>query len=76
MEHAFTWGLSPGLKTLTVARLPETLPRITSLIGGIPDERLTRKQQERWSMKEHIGHLCEHEDMRDMPIIILQRSSG
>ena len=44
-------------------RLEGTMIRIQSKVDGIPDEILSFKPDNKWSVKEHIGHLAEVDEI-------------
>jgi uncharacterized damage-inducible protein DinB len=46
-----------------VERLRGTPARLEDLTRGLPHETLTRRDGEKWSMQEHVGHLLDLEPL-------------
>ena len=55
----FPIGVFPGI----VERLRGTPVRIAELIRGVPHTMLTRRDGNRWSVNEHVGHLIDLDDL-------------
>jgi hypothetical protein len=55
----FPVGVFPGI----VERLRGTPARIAELVRGVPYSMLIRRDGERWSVNEHIGHLIDLDDL-------------
>jgi hypothetical protein len=58
-EFTFPVELHPNLG----ARLRGTPARLEELIRGTPRDVLVRKQNEKWSAQEHVGHLLDLESL-------------
>jgi hypothetical protein len=58
-EREFALGLPVWMFPNVLERLRGTPARVESLLGGVPRERLTRRDGERWSAQEHVGHLLD-----------------
>ena len=58
-EREFALGLPGWMLPNVVERLRGTPARAESLLRGVPDALLTRRDGERWSMQEHVGHLLD-----------------
>ena len=58
-EREFALGLPGWMLPNVVERLRGTPARAESLLRGVPDVLLTRRDGERWSMQEHVGHLLD-----------------
>jgi uncharacterized damage-inducible protein DinB len=61
-ERKFEFNYPVGYFPVIVERLRGTLPQLESLTRNIPGEKLTAKA-DGWSVKEHIGHLCDLEEL-------------
>src|SRR6187401_671269 len=46
-------------------RLKGSMPRLAELVEGLDDTTLSRKSGTAWSLKEHIGHLTDLEDLHE-----------
>lgn len=46
-------------------RLRGTAPRIEEMIKNIPEKNLEHKVNNAWSVKEHIGHLIDLEELHE-----------
>jgi uncharacterized damage-inducible protein DinB len=64
-ERQFTFGYSPAFIPFLVERLSATAPRIAELIGGASEDELSYKSSGKWSVKEHIGHLTDLEELHE-----------
>ena len=58
-ERVFTFGLPNGMLPFYIERLEGTLPRIEKKIKDIPEDILSHRLDNKWSVKENIGHLAE-----------------
>ncbi len=62
-DRVFRFGIPEGWLFNILERLAGTVPRIRTMVGSLP-EALTRYQPEgRWSIREHIGHLADLEEL-------------
>ena len=58
-EREFPKGLPVRLFPNVVERLRGTPARAEDLLRGVSPEILTRRDGERWSVQEHLGHLLD-----------------
>jgi len=58
-EREFALGLPGWMLPNVIERLRGTPERAENLLGGVPLEQLTRRDNERWSMQEQLGHLLD-----------------
>jgi uncharacterized damage-inducible protein DinB len=63
LDRKFNFDLPAGLLLPLLARLAGTLPRLEYIVHGIPEDKLEEKQNDKWSIKEHIGHLAATESL-------------
>lgn len=61
VERKFRIDVPAGWMQNVLTRLAGTIPRIRALTAGLPEEAMVRKPDGKWSIKEHIGHLCDLE---------------
>lgn len=64
-DRKFTFDFPEGWLADILERLRGTEIRIIYLVNGIPEEDLEFKPNGKWSIKEHIGHLTELEDLHE-----------
>jgi hypothetical protein len=50
---------------LLIERLQCTAPRIAEIIKNQPEEILSKRHGDKWSVKEHIGHLTDIEELHN-----------
>ena len=62
-ERKFEFNYHVGYFPVILERLRGTFPRIASLVEGEPDEKLIEKRNDSWTVKEHIGHLFDLEEL-------------
>lgn len=55
----FPLGVFPGI----VERLRGTPARIADLIRGVPHSMLICRENDKWSVNEHVGHLIDLDDL-------------
>ena len=58
-EREFALGLPDWMLPNVVERLRGTPARAENLLRDVPRELLTRRDGERWSMQEQLGHLLD-----------------
>jgi uncharacterized damage-inducible protein DinB len=61
-ERKFEFKYPVGYFPVIVERLRGTLPRLESVVKNVPEDKLTSKA-DGWSVKEHIGHLYDLEEL-------------
>jgi len=64
-EREFSFDYHQGMFPFFIERLHGTPARIEELIKNIPEEILLKKNGNEWSVKEHIGHLIDLEELHD-----------
>lgn len=64
-ERKFTFDFPEGWLSNVLERLRGTTPRIVDMVTGLTDEQLSIQPQGKWSIKEHIGHLTDLEDLHE-----------
>ena len=67
-ERHFTFGLPRGMLPFYLERLEGTAVRIHEKVKGQPGEVLSRKLNNKWSVKQNIGHLAEVDEMANRRI--------
>ena len=65
LERKFNFDFPASHLPVILERLRGTLPRIEDIIKNIPEEKLSRKKENAWSIKEHIGHLNDLETLHE-----------
>ena len=65
LERKFTFDFPVSHFPLIVERLHGAAPRIAAMTDNISDEILSRKKENAWSVKEHIGHLNDLEELHE-----------
>lgn len=58
-ERAFRFGQPPAMLPFFLERLSFTGLRIEHKVKGAPEKVLTLQPNNKWSIKQHIGHLAE-----------------
>jgi hypothetical protein len=58
-ERQLTFGKPVEMLPYYLERLEGTLPRIERKVIGIPNQVLSNKLDDKWSIKQNIGHLAE-----------------
>jgi DinB superfamily len=62
-ERDLSFGKPIEMLPFYLERLEGTMIRIQSKVQGIQDEILSYKPDNKWSVKEHIGHLAEVDEI-------------
>jgi len=62
-ERKFEFNFPAGLYPEMIERLRGTPARIEDRVKGLPASILMRRDGERWSMQENIGHLLDLEEL-------------
>lgn len=65
MERKFGFGLENGLLPNIIERLRGTPTRVQARVEDLSDEVLSKRDSEKWSIKEHIGHLGDLEELHE-----------
>jgi hypothetical protein len=58
-ERTFTFGFPTAMMPYFLERLEGTIARLTQKVDGISEDRLAFRAEDKWSVKENIGHLLE-----------------
>ena len=61
VERNFLFDLPIGTFMPLLERLRGTAPRAKELVAGLPERVLAMRVDEKWSVKEHLGHLADLE---------------
>jgi len=67
-ERVFTFGLPKKMLPFYIERLEGTVPRIEAKVKYVPEEILSNKLNNKWSVKENIGHLAEVDEVANKRI--------
>ncbi|MFD0999914.1 DinB family protein [Ohtaekwangia kribbensis] len=62
-ERQFTFGLPPGMLPFYLERLSGTAVRIAGKVKDISEDILSEKLNDKWSIKQNIGHLAEVDEI-------------
>jgi len=63
IERKFNFGYTPEYLPLFIERLLSTAPRIEELISNLSEEDGSFQPDGKWSVKQHIGHLSDLEEL-------------
>ncbi|MBP1682662.1 MAG: DinB family protein [Ignavibacteriaceae bacterium] len=64
-DKNFEFKYSPADYDLLLNELMKTPEKISQIVSSLPEEMLTKKIDNRWSIKENIGHLIDLEELHD-----------
>lgn len=64
-ERKFTFDFPEGWLSNILERLRGTTPRIIDMLSGLSNEQLIFQPNGAWSIKEHIGHLSDLEELHE-----------
>jgi len=64
-DKKFQFDLSEDHYGSVLMKLRETPENIAQLVAPLPEEVLTKRTDNRWSIKENIGHLIDLEELHD-----------
>ncbi len=67
-ERVFTFGLPKKMLPFYIERLEGTIPRIEAKVKDVPEEILSNRLDNKWSVKENIGHLAEVDEVANKRI--------
>lgn len=62
-DRRFDFGFPVGLYPEMIERVRGTSARLDDRLKDLPDEVLTRREGERWSIQENAGHLLDLESL-------------
>ncbi len=63
IERKFDFNFPVGLFPVIVERLRGTIPQLEAMLKNVPIEKLNKKQEGKWSIKEVVGHLYDLEEL-------------
>ena len=63
IDRKFEFNFPVGLFPVIVERLRGTFLQLEAMLKNIPDEKLNKKQEGKWSIKEVVGHLHDLEEL-------------
>lgn len=63
IERKFEFNLPVGLFPVIIERLRGALLQLESTVKNLPDEKLSFKKDDKWSVKEIVGHLYDLEEL-------------
>jgi uncharacterized damage-inducible protein DinB len=64
-ERKFDFRLPVGVFPCVLERLRGTPARLEEMVRAVPAEALTAKHGGAWSAQEHVGHLCDLDELHD-----------
>src|SRR5687768_11893539 len=64
-DRRFVFDIPEGWLPNVLERLYGTAGRLIELTFGLSDEQASLKLEGRWSIKEHIGHLLDLEELHE-----------
>ena len=67
-ERKFDFGFRKEYLPFLIERIKTSAPRIEELVKNISDTELSKKLNNQWSVKEHIGHLIDLEELHEARI--------
>ena len=62
-NRVFSFGAPKGMLPFYLERLQGTIVRVEAKVKGISEEVLSRRLDNKWSVKENIGHLAEVDEI-------------
>jgi uncharacterized damage-inducible protein DinB len=62
-ERNFDFDFPPSLAPELLERLRGTPARLAERVELLPDELLEKRDGDKWSIKEHVGHLMDVEEL-------------
>ena len=62
-ERKFQFGFSPGMLPFFIERLEGTIVRLERKVEDQSDKTLSFQPNGKWSIKQHIGHLAEVDEI-------------
>jgi uncharacterized damage-inducible protein DinB len=65
VERKFDFSQPVGLFPMTLERLGGTPVRLMHIASLLSNEQLRKKENEAWSVQEHIGHLLDLEELHE-----------
>lgn len=68
-SRTFHFGFDEAYLPFMLERLLATVPRINEMIYGIAEDKLAERTDEGWSVKQHIGHLIDLEELHEARVL-------
>jgi hypothetical protein len=68
VDRKFDFGFRKEYLPFLIECIKSTAPRIEELVKGISEENLAKQLNNQWSIKEHIGHLIDLEELHEARI--------
>jgi hypothetical protein len=65
LDREFVFSQPIGMFPISLERLRGTLARAKELVSGVREDALARRIHDKWSAKEHLGHLVDLETLDD-----------
>ncbi len=65
LDREFVFSQPLGLFPIFLERLRGTPARAKDLVSGVAEDALARQVREKWSVKEHLGHLIDLQALDD-----------
>lgn len=59
VERRWSFHLPPGAFPAVIERLAGLPPRAAALVAGMSEPTLAHRPTDKWSVKEHLGHLSD-----------------
>ena len=63
IERKFEFNFPVGLFPVIVERLRGIILQLEAMLKNIPEDKLSKKQDGKWSVKEVVGHLYDLEEL-------------
>lgn len=63
IERKFEFNFPVGLFQVVIERLRGTIAQLEATVKNLPEEKLAKKADGKWSVKEVIGHLYDIEEL-------------
>lgn len=63
VNHKFNLGIDIGWTQNIMSRISDTILRIQHHTSGLSDDQLSRIMDGKWSIKKHVGHLIDLEEL-------------
>ena len=67
-DRKMTFGLPKEMLPFYLERLEGTLSRVEKKVEGLDDAMLSERPDNKWSVKQHIGHLAEVDRIANLRI--------
>lgn len=63
IEHKFNLGIDIGWAPNIMVRIRDCHVRLSHHCNGLTDHQLSERPKDKWSIKEHLGHLIDLEEL-------------